>query len=103
MDYNSDKYNNTKSDNLLLFYFITLFQWNKFTFSKKKTVVIIMSCFQGCHMVRKSQEKLKKKDKSQDKMGDFEKKSGNLIKFKNKSDFVSLNLQNSLFSKAFKW
>ena len=36
-------------------------------------------------------------------MGGFEKKSGNLIKLKKKSDFVSLNLQNSLFSKAFKW
>ena len=39
-------------------------------------------------------------------MGGFEKsqeKAGNLMKFKKNSDFVSLNLQNSLFSKAFKW
>ena len=47
-----------------------------------------------------------KNDKSQEKMGGFEKKSGKARKFdkiKKKSDFVSLNLQNSLFSKAFKW
>ena len=53
--------------------------------------------------IRKSQEKFKKNDKSQEKMGGFEKKSGNSIKLKKKSDFVSLNVQNSLFSKAFKW
>ena len=56
--------------------------------------------------VRKS-GKIKKNDKSQEKMGCFEKKSGKVRKFdkvkKKKSDFVSLNLQNSLFSKAFKW
>ena len=63
---------------------------------------------QGCHSVRKSQEKLKKMTKvrkSQEKMGGFEKrqeKSGNLIKLKKKSDFVILYLQNSLFSKALK-
>ena len=48
--------------------------------------------------------KIFKNDKSQDKsgkMGSFEKKSGILIK--KKLDFVSLNLQNSLFSKAFNW
>ena len=32
-------------------------------------------------------------------MGGFEKKSGNLTKFEKTSDFVSSNLQNSLFSK----
>ena len=32
-----------------------------------------MSNMQGCHSVRKSQEKFKKKDKSQEKMGGFEK------------------------------
>ena len=42
---------------------------------------------QGCHKVRKSQ---KKKDKSKE----FE-------KIKKKLDIVGLNLQNSLFSKAF--
>jgi len=39
-------------------------------------------------------------------MGGFEKKSGKVRKFdkfKKKSDFASLNLQNPLFSKAFKW
>ena len=36
-------------------------------------------------------------------MGGFEKMSGNLMNFKKKSDFVSLNIQNPLFSKAFKW
>ena len=40
-------------------------------------------------------------------MGGFEKKSGKVRKFdkikKKKSDFLSLNLQNSLFSKAFIW
>ena len=35
---------------------------------------------QGCHTVRKSQEK----------MGVFEKKSGNLTKLKKRSDFVRL-------------
>ena len=47
--------------------------------------------------------KTKKKYKSQEKMGVYEKsreKSGNLTKFKIKSDFVSLVLQSSLFSKA---
>ena len=33
----------------------------------------------------------------------FCKKSEKLTKFKKKLDFVSLNLQNSLFLKAFKW
>ena len=50
--------------------------------------------------------KSKKNDKSQEKMGVFKKspeKSGNLIKLRKMSDFVSLNLQNSLFSKAFIW
>ena len=46
-------------------------------------------------MVRKNL----KNDKSQEKMGSFEKKSGNLIKFKIKSDFASLNLQNPCFPK----
>ena len=41
------------------------------------------------------QEKLKKRQKSE-KFRKFD-------KIKKKSDFVSLNLQNSLFSKAFKW
>ena len=48
-----------------------------------------------------------KVQKSQEKMEGFEKKSEKVRKFdkikKEKSDFVSLNLQNSLFSKAFKW
>ena len=47
-----------------------------------------------------------KNDKSQEKWGFLKKsqeKSGNLIKLKKKSDFVSLNFQNSLFSKASKW
>ena len=38
-------------------------------------------------------------DKSQKKMGGFEKKSGNSTKFEKTSDFVSSNLLNSLFSK----
>ena len=42
-----------------------------------------------------NQEKWQKSAKN----GGFEKKSGNLIKFKLKSVFVSLNLQNSLFPK----
>jgi len=33
----------------------------------------------------------------------FEKKSGKLTKLKENVRFVCLNLQNSLFSKAFKW
>ena len=48
------------------------------------------------------QEKLgktKKKDKSQEKMGVFEKKSGNLTKFEKISDFVCLNLQKLLMVK----
>ena len=54
-------------------------------------------------MVRKSQEKLIKMTKvrkSQVKMGVFEK----VRKIKKKaSDFVSSNLLNSLYLKAFKW
>ena len=51
---------------------------------------------QGCHSVRKSQEirksqekfkKMTKVRKSQEKMGGFEKKSGNLIKLKKKVRF----------------
>ena len=41
---------------------------------------------------------------SQEKIEVFENKSGNLTKLKKKnSDIVSLNLQNSLFSRAVKW
>ena len=49
--------------------------------------------------------KIKKNRKSQVKMGVFKKKikSSNLNKFLKMSDFVCLNLQNFLFSKAFKW
>ena len=54
----------------------------------------------------KIKKKLQKSGKVRKKWGVLKKsqeKSGNLMKFKKKSDFVSLNLQNSLFSKAFKW
>ena len=50
----------------------------------------------------KTKKKKTKVRRSQEKMGVFEKKSGNLTKFKKMSDFVSLNFQNSLNSKAFK-
>ena len=51
---------------------------------------------QGCHWVRKT----KKNDKSQVKMGVFEK----LQEIKKKtSDFVCSNLLNSLYLKAFDW
>ena len=53
--------------------------------------------YQGCHKGGKSQEK----SRNQEKVGVFEKKSGSLTK--KKTGFVSLNLRNSLFSKAFKW
>ena len=43
----------------------------------------------------KTKKKKTKVRRSQEKMGVFEKKSGNLTKFKKMSDFVSLNLQNS--------
>ena len=43
--------------------------------------------------------KTKKNDKSQVNMGVFKKKSGK--SYKNVSDIVSLNLQNSLYFKAF--
>ena len=43
--------------------------------------------------------KTKKNDRSQEKMGVFEKKSGNLIKLKKKSDLGSLNLQIPYFPK----
>ena len=46
-------------------------------------------------------EKLKKKTKVR-KKGDYKKKSANLTKFKKKSDFISSNILNSSFSKAFK-
>ena len=55
---------------------------------------------------QKKSGKTKKNDKSQEKMGVFEvfeKMSGNLTKFKKKLDIGRSNLQNSLFSKAFKW
>ena len=46
--------------------------------------------------------KTKKNDKSQVKMGIFEKSQEKTEKFLNKtSDFVSLNIPNSLYSKAF--
>ena len=54
--------------------------------------------------IRKSQEKLRKMTKlrkSQVKTVIFEKKSGK--NFKKKSDFVSSNLPNSLYLKAFKY
>ena len=57
----------------------------------------------GLPLGQEKSGKIFKNDKSQEKMGGFEKKSGNLKKFKKKSDFVSLNLHNFLFSKAFKW
>ena len=52
------------------------------------------------------QEKFEKITKVRKKWGVLKKsqeKSGNFKKLKKDSDFVSLNLQNSLFSKAFKW
>ena len=62
----------------------------------------------GSGKVRKSGITLKMK-KSQEKLGKsgvFEKsqeKSEILTKFKKKSDLVSTNLQNFIFSKALKW
>ena len=56
----------------------------------------------GLPQGQESQEKLLKNVKIQEKMRVFGKKSGNLTKFLKTSDFVCLNLQNSLFSKAFK-
>ena len=57
--------------------------------------------------IRKSQEKLGKMTKfrkSQVKMGVFEKSQENSGKnFLKTSDFVSSNLQNSLYLKAFDW
>ena len=50
--------------------------------------------------VRKS-GKAKKDDKSQVKMGVFEKSQENIKK--KTSDFVSSNLPNSLYLKAFEW
>ena len=59
---------------------------------------------QGCHMVRKNQEnsgKTKKNDKSQVKVGVLEKSQETFIK--KTSDFVSSNLLNFLYLKAFDW
>ena len=47
--------------------------------------------------------KTKKKTKVRKKWGFLKTKSGNLTKLEKTSDYVSLNLQNFLFSKAFKW
>ena len=46
------------------------------SFQQSKKMQYIIKHIQGCHSVRKSQEIRK----SQEKMGGFEKKSGNLIK-----------------------
>ena len=64
-----------------------------------------MQVSQGCYKVWKSQEKLRKMtkvSKNQVKW-DFLLKSGNLTNLKKTSDFISLNLPNSLYSKAFEW
>ena len=58
--------------------------------------------YQGCHKVRKNQEFFFYRQKSEKKR--VLEKSQEIKKiFEKISDFVCLNLQNSLFSKAFKW
>ena len=59
--------------------------------------------FSGLPQGQESQEKLRKMIKVRKKLGVFEEWSGNLSKLKKTSDFVSPNIQNSLFSRAFKW
>ena len=71
-----------------MFYF---FKW-LFNFKAFQINILVMYVVAG---LPQGQEKLKKRQKSE-KFRKFD-------KIKKKSDFVSLNLQNSLFSKAFKW
>ena len=62
----------------------------------------IFLCIAGLPQSQEKSEKTKKMTKVSKKWGVFEKKSGNMTKFGKMLDFVCLNLQSSLFSKAFK-
>ena len=82
-----------------LAYKIVIYITDFFLLFIKRIRSTILISVQGCHMVRKSQEKLKKMTKvrkRQVKMGVFE-KSQEKFKKKKTSKFVSSNLPNSLY------